>query len=103
MVRVTEPAAWAARLRLGLTLKVTPVLLVVVMAKVKDFELPLRFVTPRVKVRVWPEPNGTEPKLTLTGLRATAAVTAESRFSRPAPIILTSGCRAVLVNIFRTP
>src|SRR5262249_42646074 len=34
---------------------------------------------------VWPEPEGTGPKLTLTGSRASDACTAELRFSRPEP------------------
>ena len=44
----------------------------------------------RLKIRVWPEPEGTAPKETLTGSNATVALTAESRFSRPAPTMFGS-------------
>src|SRR5260370_1425834 len=50
----------------------------------------------------WPEPEGTPPKLTLTGSRVTIVLAAERRFSRPAPIMLTFCSRAVLLNFLST-
>ncbi|HWG55874.1 MAG TPA: hypothetical protein VNT58_05055, partial [Gaiellaceae bacterium] len=42
-----------------------------------------------VRLSVRPDPDGTPPKLTLTGSSATFAVTADATFARPAPIVLT--------------
>src|SRR5882762_4414636 len=62
----------------------------------------LRMVTGNVLV--WPEPDGTAPKLTLTGDRTAVAVTALSRFSRPAPPTFTSVTMVVpFVKALRTP
>src|SRR6266498_105634 len=65
-----------------------------------------RLVSVTANVFVWPPPNGTAPKLTLTGSSETMAPTAVSRFSRPLPMTLTlvsvtSGLN--LLYFFSTP
>jgi len=49
-----------------------------------------RLLNVTLKLLELPEPDGTAPKLTLTGSSAALAFTAESKFSRPEPTALTS-------------
>src|SRR6266571_5032313 len=75
---------------------------------VNVFVAVVRFVSVTAIVFVCPEPFGTAPKLTLTGSRATAALTALPRFSRPEPIdrtlvaFLIALASAVLMTAERT-
>src|SRR3990170_6053560 len=49
------------------------------------------------------EPEGTAPKLTLTWSSATIALTAENRFARPAPMMLTFELRPTPLELSSTP
>ena len=64
---------------------------------------PFRDDSEIVAVRVWPEPDGTEPKLRLTGSSATAACVALFTSSRPAPIRLTSVDTVEPLEFLMTP
>src|SRR3989475_13209651 len=92
MVTTAAPDSPAPRVSVdGLTAKDTP--LEVTSAKVSEKLPPApRLVTVTATERLCPDPEGTAPKLTLTGSSATRAPTAASRFSRPAPMTFTSLC-----------
>src|SRR4029453_8394001 len=66
-------------------------------------ELPLGLVSVTVAWRVWPLPDGTAPKLTLTRSSEMAAFTADNRFSRPVPLMLTLFCSAPVWKLRSTP
>src|SRR5712691_6353519 len=62
----------------------------------------VRFMTVTLIDFVWPEPDGTAPKLTLTGSKASDACTAEPRFSRPEPTSFTSVSQHAPLLVFNT-
>ena len=64
---------------------------------------PVVFRIRTVTARVEPDPEGTAPKLTLTGSSAALAPAADSRLSRPEPDRLTSVAGPSSVAFSRTP
>src|SRR5438105_2508940 len=92
MVTVTVPDSPAPRVSVdGLTEKDTPLEVTSATVSEKVSRAPW-FVIVIATERLCPDPEGTAPKLTLTGSSATRAPTALSRFSRPAPMTFTSSC-----------